>query len=356
MVGKGVKLLFCVGGLLVAGCAKTEHRNIFDPKYDQGAGVIHGVVTLGSSVQTVSGAIVTLSDGIPNSATTDDLGNFLLSNVPIGKHTIQVLKSGYLVDTAPSAKINFNGESVEAGLIPLFLADGILTGTVRNGDNNPVSDIPITFYRAGPSGSGHMTTTNASGVYRFDSAIVGNLVVKVNVTGTPYYGVLNGTASELQFATSVTSGATTSFNVTLFRVSVENKRGSDASSAPTGWTAQSFKAAHTSLRGVRIGGYLSYSDTTDVEIRADAGGQPNTTVLGTASSGASLGMFSSAITTVVGTTYWLVVKKTLGPGNFSGDYTNNNAYTNGSLMASGDSGGTWTATDTNLDIVFSLLY
>jgi Carboxypeptidase regulatory-like domain len=164
------------------------------------AGAVKVSVTDGAS-HPLSGATLTLNgpNGFSAVGTTDGTGTWTFPNVGTG--------SGYsVVATDGAATGQATAISVSTGVttnVLLSLNVGTIKVTVTDG-TNPVSGVPVTL--TGPNSLVVIGTTDNSGVYSFTNIGAGG-----GYTVTANDGAATASASSL----SVTSGNTTSVNLTI---------------------------------------------------------------------------------------------------------------------------------------------
>ena len=240
---------------------------------------------------------------------------------------------------------------------------GVLTGKFTNYDNAALAGFTVLCSSLGSSTT-TQATTDLTGTYTFSSVPAGSLSVIYQWNYQLYFGW------GATMGTSVTAGQTTTLNVQVYRVSsINNPNVYPGAPSPTLsntlLVAQSFQAATSVIRAVNIGFGLNYQGVM-VQIRSDSGGAPSGVVLASTtitrdSFLGDVGIFSSALNVIVGTTYWIVLPGPGGAGKAPQEFTTTNNYTNGVAKFSSDQGSTWAydpgfGTLSSLDMRFVVMY
>jgi hypothetical protein len=165
-----------------------------------GLGTIKGRLK-NTACTAISGAKVSYAGG---STTTDNSGNFTLSNVPSGVQTVSVQAAGYPTIT----KLVPVGATLISN--PLFFvsaASGSVSGTLTDiQTGSPIANATV-------SSSGASTTSDSSGNYTLTgvAAVSAQLTASANGYGnlTQQISVISGATSTLNFALTSTSTPTT---------------------------------------------------------------------------------------------------------------------------------------------------
>lgn len=139
---------------------------------------ISGQVTLGGTAP-LSG--VTISDGVGDTATTDDSGNYTLSNLAAGTYTLTPSLSGYTF-SPPSIPINLQsdltGQNFVANHPQIVSISGIAT---FGGGITPAVGVTVS------DGAGQTAVTDSSGIYQFLNLAPGTYTLQATKEG---YGFL----------------------------------------------------------------------------------------------------------------------------------------------------------------------
>ncbi|MCU0225124.1 MAG: carboxypeptidase-like regulatory domain-containing protein [Acidobacteria bacterium] len=206
--------------------AQGESRDVGNVALDRGA-TLTGRAVEKRSKAPVPGATVRLAkpgltgfmqrlqatgsgDGIPTVLAGAD-GTFRMSGVPPGPYLVQ----------ADSERLSPGEASVlvEQGIDPdpvtiELLEGGVVQGTFRNKEGNPVAGATIMAAQGGFSDMGNMTTTDASGRYRLDNLAPGEWTLMFASPEEQADGSPESSMPELEaVAVKVESGETT--NVSL---------------------------------------------------------------------------------------------------------------------------------------------
>lgn len=158
------------------------------------SGVISGTVKT-SAGAAIAGASVGYGGG---AATTDALGNFTLSGVPVG--TVQLVASGNKFQSVTQSVTVAGGKSSTANFtLSAVVTNGTVTGKITNASNGAI--IPA----ATVSWSGGSITSNASGIYILTNVPAGTQNITAVKTGYLPHSL----------AATVTGGATSTLNIPI---------------------------------------------------------------------------------------------------------------------------------------------
>jgi len=186
----GYYMLFLLNGSGVPSVAKIL-------RIAAGTGTIAGKVTNISNGVALAGATITYSGG---STTTDASGNYTLSNVAAGTHSVTAAHSGYVSRTL-SATVT---AGVTTTLNFALATAGRISGTVTNTAGAAIAGVTVKV-TGGVVATTKTYTTSSTGTYLTAWIPIGNYTVTVSKTGF---------TSQSKPAT-LSTGATTTVNFTL---------------------------------------------------------------------------------------------------------------------------------------------
>jgi uncharacterized protein (DUF2141 family) len=179
-----------------------------------GSGVIAGVVVSDdAATQPVRRALVTISgSGLPSSRTaiTDDVGRFIIGQLPAGRFTIAVKKAAHIPGAYGAARPGRPGTalSLSAGQraeITLKIARAaVLAGVIRDQQGDPVAGVQVAALKIPASGlisnlfsTADIVTTDDRGMYRVFGLLPGEYVVAAVPRVTGMGGIGSRSAAEM---------------------------------------------------------------------------------------------------------------------------------------------------------------
>ena len=174
----------------------TSAIDIMAPGFDRDSGV--GIIMADKAVQSVlpvidgfvkfngaplSGVTVTLSGTNSATTTTDPLGHYSFSQLPLGNYSVTVAKSGYAFSQT-QRDIKLIGDVT----LPDFIASlPVIDGFVKS-DGAPLSGVTVSL--SGPSSA--TTTTDAQGHYSFSNVGGGSNSVTPTKAGYVFSPITRG--------------------------------------------------------------------------------------------------------------------------------------------------------------------
>ncbi len=190
-----------VPGLTTCGYGDYYHVQFNTTGYDQGYPV--NITTEGKGTVVSDKDIYQANDKLTFTVTPKE-GYEVTAITVNGKDCFSSLANGKLVlDTGTMTSVN-----VFVTFTRIDGEEGILSGVIMSGDK-PIAGAQVVIFNA--AGSRYETTTDETGAFAFDQAIVGSWRISVKVSGYLDYE-----------ATVAVDGATT-HNITLTEVSMEDK-------------------------------------------------------------------------------------------------------------------------------------
>ncbi|GAO01494.1 carboxypeptidase regulatory-like domain-containing protein [Anaeromyxobacter sp. PSR-1] len=178
--------------LLLAGCSGNDGTpgpaGVQGPEGPQGTGGTPAVDrgSIQGSIKTAAGAgvagVTVETSPATATATSDDQGAFVLTDLPVGAYTVSATKSGYVTSTVAAVGVVGGAKSqVTLTLEPSASAPSTITGWVRRPSGGPLAGAVVTVQgqtsTATSAADGSFTLTNVSPgfVYLLAKAPVGFL-------------------------------------------------------------------------------------------------------------------------------------------------------------------------------------
>ena len=181
------------------------------------SGTINGVVTKADGVTPVgAGVTVALSGSTFATTSTDPVGRYSFTFVPLGVFTIDATDSkGNHGRT--SGNVFATGQTVGANVA--FLGRGTVAGTVTDPDGNPVANSALTLTSSSVFGGKFQGTADTNGKFSFAGVFVGSYVVTAQDNIGRRGGQTKGSiTSDSQNVTSnVTLGAAGTISGTVYQ-------------------------------------------------------------------------------------------------------------------------------------------
>ena len=152
-------------------------------------GTVSGTVLNTAGVAVGAGATVNISGSLGAATTTDALGRFSFSFVPLGSITVNASDSignrgqSAATVTATSQTINLNVQ---------YIARGTVTGTVYDSTHTAVAGLPVTLTNYGTFSQSLTATTNSLGKYTFTAIYAGTIYVSSQNAANNTAGTLAG--------------------------------------------------------------------------------------------------------------------------------------------------------------------
>ena len=142
-------------------------------------GTIMGTVMDGNTGKPVENALILIGDG-ELSATTSELGQYLIRDIPAGSLTLKVFKVGYREVTQT---VELNSESILRINLKLFLKGNVsINGRIIDSMGfNPVNGATIQISNA--DGFDETRDTSIDGLFSFSSLTPGKYVVEIEASG-----------------------------------------------------------------------------------------------------------------------------------------------------------------------------
>lgn len=125
---------------------------VFTTAYSQTAQNIKGRVIDSDSKLPLVGATVVVEDSIRQGAATDADGHFIIKNVPVGRHKLQISCAGYESITVPNIVVTSGKEvflTLELTEISAELETIVVKSTKRIGGNNEMTTVSSRTFDAG---------------------------------------------------------------------------------------------------------------------------------------------------------------------------------------------------------------
>jgi len=238
----------------------------------------------------------------------------------------------------------------------VYITNGTVEGTVTDFDGGGLSGLTLSLSDEFGAQGNDGNTTNSVGFFQFTEVIIARVTLGVSSPAGASVEVRESNRSVTSLQNTVVDAS-----LQVYRVAAQIPGALTAvieDLSTTNTIAQSFVPVGSTLRA----GIIRVSPMATVTVRADAGGVPDTTVLGTIdpefSEMANPKTFAADVPVTAGNTYWLVFRT---PNGESVYHLSGNVYSAGTVLASSDSGTTWTAsisgiTLTDIDIMFVLYY
>lgn len=215
-------LLTVITAVLIALAGQNQQpaRDTTGPQRT-GTAVVSGTVFLGpTGNEPARRTRVTLTSGDPGIAgrttTTDEAGRFAFRELPAGRFTLQTSSAGYLSASYGAPRAGRPGTAIAvadgaqvANLALRLIKGGVITGTVRDANGQPVQDVTVTAFRytyrelTGELGLStdvisSTSTTDDRGVYRAWGLPSGNFLVMA----TPSMSGRGGGTDDIQQLTT----------------------------------------------------------------------------------------------------------------------------------------------------------
>ncbi len=138
-------------------------------------GTVTGTVTDSSTGNPIQGASVSADTG--QNDTTDQNGDYTLSNVPTGNRTITASASGYVMQQKPATVNDGQTTIVDFALDPEPAGNGTIKGTVRDASTgSKLGGVLVT------TDTGESATTNNGGKYTIRNVPAGNRTVTASLS------------------------------------------------------------------------------------------------------------------------------------------------------------------------------
>ncbi len=177
-------LRFLLGGYdgqehnVLLGPGETKNLDIaLDPERVDGS--VQITVMDGDTGEPVENALISIGDG-EFSATTSELGQYLIRDIPAGSLTLKVFKVGYREVTQT---VELNSESILRINLKLFLKGNVsINGRIIDSMGfNPVNGATIQISNA--DGFDETRDTSIDGLFSFSSLTPGKYVVEIEASG-----------------------------------------------------------------------------------------------------------------------------------------------------------------------------
>ena len=204
------------------------------------SGTINGVVMKADGVTPVGGGVtVTLSGPTYATTSTDPVGRFSFTFVPLGAFTIDATDSNGNHGRT-SGNLYATGQTVGANVA--YLGRGTVAGAVTDSDSNPVPGAAVTLTSASIFGGTYKATADSSGKFSLPGIFVGAYTVTAQDTIGRRGGQAQGKVSSdgQSVTTNVTLGSAGTISGTVFQADgVTIVAGAQVSVRPFGLTTTS---------------------------------------------------------------------------------------------------------------------
>ncbi len=167
-------------------------------------GAVSGTVTNAAGANVGAGVAVNISGALGGSTTTNTLGQYTFSFVPLGAVTMDATDANGNHGRA-SGIITATSQTITANV--QYLGRGTVTGVVSDGSGTPVAGAVVRLSNNGLFSQYPSTTTNNIGQYTFTNIFVGPLNLSASSAATS----TGGTAT----ASIITDGQTVTANISL---------------------------------------------------------------------------------------------------------------------------------------------
>jgi large repetitive protein len=172
--------------------------NITSVNFSTNAGIIAGHVTDAQTGSPIQGATVSYSGGV-QTATTDQNGNYQLTNIAPGTYNVTASASNHQASTQSTAVTSGNTATANFVLNEL----GAITGSVKNTSGTAIPNATVSY-------SGGSTSTDVNGNYTLNNVVAG--IYNITASAATYNSstqnatVISGKTATLNFTLSLAAG------------------------------------------------------------------------------------------------------------------------------------------------------
>jgi hypothetical protein len=224
-----------------------------------GYGTVGGNVTNASGQSVGAGVVVTAAGSFGGTATTDALGHYSFSFVPLGSIRVDATdssgnhgtSSGVVTATAQTIVLNVQ-----------YLGRGTVGGVVTDASSNPVAGASVMLFNQGIFSQSLTTTTNTIGQYTFSNIFVGTLALSAVSTATGTGGTTSAviTKDGQAVTANITLQPSAGISGTVYRSDGATPvAGATISLSNTAFTATSSAAGAYSFASIPLGNYTLFA-------------------------------------------------------------------------------------------------
>ncbi len=146
-----------------------------DDNTTTGKGTLHGVVTDEQGI-SLSDVVVSVA-GMDRTAVSKENGQYSLDNISVGEHTITFKKVGYISVTKVAETSDFDIRNNLELDVSMVQDVGAITGTITDAETGlPIAGATVVS-------NGETVTSDANGVYAFESFEKGSYTVEFSADG-----------------------------------------------------------------------------------------------------------------------------------------------------------------------------
>ncbi|ADW69524.1 carboxypeptidase regulatory-like domain-containing protein [Granulicella tundricola] len=235
-------------------------------------GTVSGTVRTPSGTPVGAGATVIITGALNATTTTDLLGHYAFTFVPLGGYTVDA------TDTAgnhgrATGTITATSQTINADV--QYLGRGTVTGTVADASGTAIAGAAVQLYDSGIFNSYANTTTNSLGQYTFANVFIGPLTLSASSTSSSTGGSASSILStDAQTVTvNIALGATGTLTGTVFRADGKTVvPGALVSVTGSAATALTNAAGVYTLGNIPLGGITAQASDASTSDRGHATG------------------------------------------------------------------------------------